>query len=631
MRNKLVTLLFLTFISISSSFAGICVGGYSSLCSAYWQLTNQEIVVLAEIQPYQCHGYQAIIIDTLKGTPNNDTIIFYEGNGLTVNDMLFNVNNGDTLLLVLTPIITPPAIGNPLPLCDSLEQAGEYYFQGCRSTWFRYKSATVSGRIFDNFNHSTIPYKSLKDSTSTILTCNLYVKKLNVFYYDPLSNNSGAPFACDSSWIKFTIDTPNSVVWHNGSTDDTLSIFITTDTIITATITDTGGCVYTIPTFVEVIKQGRALPESMYICNDTCVEIFVDRYSSIYITGYTPQTTQSERIYTICPILDTTELQVVFGSTMPYQCMFTEKMTLYKVPPIVLSKTADTIISLGDSVQLLVSGGLTYGWSTGDSTPSIWVSPIKDSTFIIDVYDSVGCATQDSILVKVCLNNVVLNNFDVCENPTASNIIMASGMPAGGTYSGAIAGISFVGNTLQVATPLIPGNYSYYYTFADSNGCAQTDSAVFTITPIITPTLTSSGDTIFTSYVGDSTYWVFNGQITITTENYIVIDSSVSVQAYYEEGNCRSASSATFNHSAVGLLDIIRGDVKVYPTLFHDNLIIETQEPISYQLINVEDKVLASGIANNIHEINASPIASGMYFFVVQADENIQSIKLIKP
>ena len=62
-------------------------------------------------------------------------------------------------------------------------------------------------------------------------------------------------------------------------------------------------------------------------------------------------------------------------------------------PLPILHCSNDTVIEQGHSVQLTAAGADTYLWSTGETTESIIVSPIMDTTYSVTGFSQYGCST----------------------------------------------------------------------------------------------------------------------------------------------------------------------------------------------------------------------------------------------
>lgn len=75
--------------------------------------------------------------------------------------------------------------------------------------------------------------------------------------------------------------------------------------------------------------------------------------------------------------------------------------------------TADTIVVLGDSIQLTIPGAVFANWSPGNSLSctnclSPVASPLSDETYLLRYTDTRGCSFDDTVEVKVSKNNYAL-------------------------------------------------------------------------------------------------------------------------------------------------------------------------------------------------------------------------------
>ncbi|SHO64602.1 CARDB domain-containing protein, partial [Algoriphagus zhangzhouensis] len=68
---------------------------------------------------------------------------------------------------------------------------------------------------------------------------------------------------------------------------------------------------------------------------------------------------------------------------------------------LVTSITPNTSINQGESLLLEASGGLSYLWSTGESSSQITVQPTETTTFTVVITGENGCQVERSVLVEV--------------------------------------------------------------------------------------------------------------------------------------------------------------------------------------------------------------------------------------
>ncbi len=110
------------------------------------------------------------------------------------------------------------------------------------------------------------------------------------------------------------------------------------------------------------------------------------------------------------------------------------QVTVNPVP--VADAGVDTEICSGESTTLSATGGSIFDWSTGETTASITVSPLVNTTYTVVVSNTFGC--EDAASVSVDVNALPTANFsgldaEYCENDAPS---VLTGLPAGGNFSG---------------------------------------------------------------------------------------------------------------------------------------------------------------------------------------------------
>jgi len=169
-------------------------------------------------------------------------------------------------------------------------------------------------------------------------------------------------------------------------------------------------------------------------------------------------------------------------------------------------------ICFGSSVTLTASGGASYQWNTGQTTPSITVSPTINTTYTVNVTTQSGCTgtATAQVIVHPLPNTVAWSNSPVCENHTLN--LYASG---GVTYTWAGPN----GFTSNQQNPIIPNvsplNAGWYIAIAtDSNGCSAPDSTFVNV-------FLSSYSTINPYICQGQTYILPGGTLVNQTGTYI--------------------------------------------------------------------------------------------------------------
>jgi gliding motility-associated-like protein len=88
-------------------------------------------------------------------------------------------------------------------------------------------------------------------------------------------------------------------------------------------------------------------------------------------------------------------------------CKDTSQVNVSSIPPAqVLVAATDTLIQLGDSVRIAVTGGVDFTWTpnTGlncTDCPNVIASPLKNTTYFVTGKDTNGCAYSRSVTIVV--------------------------------------------------------------------------------------------------------------------------------------------------------------------------------------------------------------------------------------
>src|SRR5690606_6494320 len=129
--------------------------------------------------------------------------------------------------------------------------------------------------------------------------------------------------------------------------------------------------------------------------------------------------------------------------------------------------------------------GVSYVWNNGSTSPSVNVSPLTDSTYLVTATDANGCSDTVSTLVQVISNPTAVvtssngTNF-VCNGSSVT--LTATG---GGTYTWNDASTF---DSLVVS----PTTNTTYSVIVEVGGCS--DTATFAVTVNNLPTAIVSGD-----------------------------------------------------------------------------------------------------------------------------------------
>jgi len=154
-------------------------------------------------------------------------------------------------------------------------------------------------------------------------------------------------------------------------------------------------------------------------------------------------------------------------------------------PPPTVDAGNDIQICIGDSAQLLATGGISYLWAPGltltdDAIANPMAFPIDTTEYIVSATDINGCSNSDTVTVIVnpLPNAFAGNDVAICLGDTTT--LTATG---GLNYSWSPTdSLSNPLNDITLAFPII--TTEYIVTITDTNGCIQSDSVIVSVNAI---------------------------------------------------------------------------------------------------------------------------------------------------
>lgn len=346
---------------------------------------------------------------------------------------------------------------------------------------------------------------------------------------NPLPTVSSSPDTamCIGACYQLNASGASTYVWTpaTGLSNDTIANPLACPTITTNYIvagTDTNGCVDTSATLVTINPLPTVtISNDTSVCIGTCAQLVANGG-----TGYvwTPGTTLNDSTIAnpvACPTSLTTYLVTVTDSN---SCVDTATVTIIVDSLPTIDAGPDTVLCIGDSIQLNATGGTSYVWTpntaisdTSISNPIVF--PTVTTTYYVLGTDSNGCENLDSVVVTVNPLPSILTSNDtaICLGDCAQ--LSASG---GSSYTwtpGATLSDSTIFN--PVACPTI--NTTYLVTVTDSNSCTDTASVNVDINPL--PVIDAgpdlwlcSGDSIQLNATGGINYsWTPSSGLSDTT------------------------------------------------------------------------------------------------------------------
>lgn len=237
-----------------------------------------------------------------------------------------------------------------------------------------------------------------------------------------------------------------SYTWSNGQSGDEITISPVSATTYEVTLT-ANGCEATDEVWVNVISVQADAGPNQIICDGASITLMASGG-----TEYQWSTGQTQPSISVSPTSTTN----YFVTVSEGNCFVIASVEVEVVPLPVADAGPDQFIGSGGSAVLNASGGNTYVWSTGETTPQISVSPLVTTTYMVTV--TIGsCSSVDEVIVYV--DQVPLvdlgPDFVICEGETVSIDAFIPG-PFTLTY---LWSTGQTDSLINVA-PLVDSNYS---------------------------------------------------------------------------------------------------------------------------------------------------------------------------
>lgn len=311
----------------------------------------------------------------------------------------------------------------------------------------------------------------------------------------PTPSISGPSAICAGTTATLAAAGGTNYLWSTGAT--TPSISVSNGGSYTVTVTGINGCTSSTTANLSVNPLPTAsINGNLSICQGTTTLLTASGGTSYaWNTGSTSPTitTGTAGSYT-----------VTVTDASGCSATATQNVTVNALPNASIS--GNPAICTGGSTTLTASGGTSYQWNTGATSPGI--APTIPGTYTVTVTNANGCSSIASTVVT-------LNT-----SPTASITGLSSICDGANVFLTASGGIYYAwsnGSTLPSVTVNTAGTYTV--TVSDFNGCSDTASHTLVVNPLPLPVITGpnvvcSGSFVTLSASGGSVYVWSNGSNT---------------------------------------------------------------------------------------------------------------------
>lgn len=199
-------------------------------------------------------------------------------------------------------------------------------------------------------------------------------------------------YICQGQEITLTATGGSSYLWSTGETTSNITVSPNTSTTYSVTVTSEKGCEATDEVNVKIGNVYADAGEDQEICAGQTATLSVNGTGTyLWSTGETTKTI-------IVSPDTTTEYSVTVkneycGKVDQVKVIVFEEATAYA--------GADVSSCSGTEIQLTASGNGSFLWNTGETTASINVSPIDNTTYTIIVTTENGCEASDEVMISI--------------------------------------------------------------------------------------------------------------------------------------------------------------------------------------------------------------------------------------
>jgi len=425
-------------------------------------------------------------VDSLLGWGNSITLHPLQSSNYSVVGVTAGCSK---TLPVNIKVYQPPTVnaGNDMTLC-SLENvnlnASATNYTGIHWT----SSGTGSFSNANILNPVYLPSVNDWNNGSVILTLTAYAHvdcsdatdQLTINFIDiPDLILSTDTTICESSNVNISANGANSYLWSEGSSTPSITVSPLANT--TYYVTGTIDICQRVDSFTILVNPLPVinLGNDTTICNADTITISATTVYSSYQWD-TGDTTSS----IIVVPTDTTTYTVTVTNT--YGCTASDDITINVRPDVGIDAGADLSICAGQSAILSASGGISYQWSTGETSATITVTPNDTTVYYVTGTDGL-CNDVDSVIVNVYPNMISL--------VTTPDTQVCNGYTINLEVHGAQTYVWSTGQTDSLISVVVLVDTTYYVT-GYAYGCQREDSVVITVGLPITLSINPTDTTV---------------------------------------------------------------------------------------------------------------------------------------
>ena len=476
--------------------------------------------------------------------------------------------------------------------------------------FFNWYDAPTGGNLIQS-NSTNYTTTVLNDTTiyyvehnNGLNGCGSHRTPLTVFVKPTPIITVNNPTICEGNSTNLTANGASTYIWDNGSTDNTISISPTTNTIYSVTGTS-DGCSSTAISSVIV----NPIPV-ITVNSPTMCELDSTLLTANGGTTYSWSNGSTDNPVSISPAITTT--YTVTGTSLGCSSISIATVTVNPNPNVTVNNPT---ICAASTTSLTANGADSYLWSNGSTTNPITVSPGINATYTV-TGTSLGCTGTAISTVTISSNlliDILPSSPTICEG--ASTSLTATG---GDNYLWS-SGASI--NPINVS-PISTTTYSV--TGTDASGCSGTSTTTILVNPnpviiVNSPTICEGNSTVLTAN-GATLYNWDTGSTSNSFSVTPLITTTYSVTGTSLGCSGTAVSTVTVNSNPEILVNndtICEGDFAVISvsgaesyiwsnSSTSDSLIISPMSTTSFTVTGTSNGCIGTGISTIT--INALPM-----------------------
>jgi predicted transcriptional regulator len=196
--------------------------------------------------------------------------------------------------------------------------------------------------------------------------------------------------------------------WSTGEKTAAIVVAPNVSSLYTVTVSNAAGCTAEKSVLVSVIDAVVAnAGKDQSICQGASATLTAEGG-----TDYLWNSGQSIKTITVNPSVTTSYVVTVSNGN----CVGKDTVTVTVNALPKADAGSDQTICQGSAANLTATGGLTYVWSSGQTSETITVSPASTTTYLVTVTNKEGCSATDVVIVQVnpLPNADITGNKQIC-------------------------------------------------------------------------------------------------------------------------------------------------------------------------------------------------------------------------